>query len=123
VTAGEGTGDEMLLLYMNLSGFQAGDTLLNFDPSPHWDHDSASCVNYQVGTSETEPTNPVSVTWVGSEYKLYGNEHGPYQIVDASGRQIARGIWSGTSIQLYGLKPGVYQVLWASTYARFVVFD
>jgi hypothetical protein len=123
VTAGEGTGDEMLLLYMNLSGFQAGDTLLNFDPSPHWDHDSASCVNYQIGTSESGTITPVSVQWVRSEHRLYGDEYGPYQVIDATGRQIARGIWSGTSIQLFGLKPGVYQVQWATKYARFVVFE
>ncbi len=123
VTAGEGTGDEMLLLYMNLSGFQAGDTLLNFDPSPHWDHDSASCVNYQIGVTEQPDFKKLEVSWNSAERRLYSYEQGPYSVVDALGRVLARGYWSGPSIELHALTPGVYTVQWLRGYARFAVSD
>lgn len=123
VTAGEGTGDEMLLLYMNLSGFQAGDTLLNFDPSPHWDHDSASCVNYQIVVTEQPDFKKLEVSWNSAERRLYSYEQGPYSVVDALGRVLARGYWSGPSIELHALTPGVYTVQWLRGYARFAVSD
>ena len=120
VTAGEGTGDEMLLLYMNLSAYLPGDTLLNFDPSPHWDHDSVSCVNYQIGGTELN-SSLAEVLWSPSEQRLYSDQRGPFELCDALGRVLASGTWSEPSLHLPALNPGVYLARWSQRSARFVV--
>jgi hypothetical protein len=120
VTAGEGTGDEMLLLYMNLSAYLPGDTLLNFDPNPHWEHDSASCANYQVGSTEWN-TTVAELHWSPSEQRLFSDERGAFVLSDALGRAVSDGIWTEPSIYVPGLNPGVYLVRWSHRTARFVL--
>lgn len=44
VSRGEGTEDEMMLIYMNLSNYQAGDTNIVVDTSAHYKHD-VSCAS------------------------------------------------------------------------------
>jgi hypothetical protein len=120
VTAGEGTGDEMLLLYMNLSAYSPGDTLLNFDPSLHWEHDSASCANYQIGSGELSAT-VAKLHWSPSEQRLFSDERGAFVLSDALGRVVRDGIWTEPSLHLPELNPGVYLVRWSHRTARFVV--
>ena len=120
VTAGEGTGDEMLLLYMNLSAYLPGDTLLNFDPILHCDHDSASCTNYQIGTLELNST-AADVRWSSSEQRLYSDERGEFVLFDALVRVGSTGILTEPSLHLPALNPGVYFVRWSHRSARFVV--
>jgi len=121
VSAGEGTGDEMLLLYMNLSGFVPADTSLNFDPSSHWAHDSASCANYSIGSPEFNLNRIADLVWNPADQSLSSSERGPYKIYDSMGREVARGYWSNPSITLYGLAQGIYMVQWAQDYARFAL--
>jgi len=43
VSAGEGTADEMMLIFFIFAPFQPGDTSIVVDDGSHWEHDSLSC--------------------------------------------------------------------------------
>jgi hypothetical protein len=57
VSVGEGTEDEMFLIYMNLSTYLPGDTNIIIDTSSHYPHDP-SCFQ----TAGTRNFNPLNIT-------------------------------------------------------------
>ena len=52
VSHGEGTADEMMLIYFNLSAYQAGDTTIIIDTASHFAHDSSCFQTSEITTTD-----------------------------------------------------------------------
>lgn len=53
VGVGEGTADEMMLIFFIFAPFQSGDTSIIVDDGAHWEHDSLSCTMVTSAGNET----------------------------------------------------------------------
>jgi hypothetical protein len=54
VSEGEGTADEMMLIFFIFAPFQPGDTSIVVDDGAHWEHDSLSCTMVTASKKTTE---------------------------------------------------------------------
>lgn len=112
VSAGEGTEDEMMLIYFNVSNYFPGDTNIIVDTVSHLPH-HPSCYAL-TGLSETEKTgamlrfypNPSSY-----EVRLAGlNQDATVRLFDQRGK--TAGIWSVSSeanlLKVQNLSSGLY---------------
>jgi hypothetical protein len=81
VSLGEGTTDEMFLIYMNLSNFQPGDTSIIIDTSNHFVHNS-TCYQFQPTNNNKIEVYPnpaieyLNITGMTDSYlvKVFNNE-------------------------------------------------
>ena len=53
VSEGEGTADEMMLIFFIFAPFQPGDTSIVVDDGAHWEHDSLSCTMVTAAGKKT----------------------------------------------------------------------
>lgn len=109
VSRGEGTEDEMMLIYMNLSNYQAGDTNIVVDTSAHYKHD-VSCASTTdmkdeyasaISLITIENGNAIIVSGVDSPFtaRFYSYEGKVLKTIDAV---------SQSAIHVNDLPSGVY---------------
>ena len=109
VSRGEGTEDEMMLIYMNLSNYQAGDTDIVVDTSAHYKHD-ASCARTtavkedfasDISLTVSNDGNALTVRGIDGPFtaRFYSYEGKVVKTIDAISR---------SAIQVNDLPTGVY---------------
>lgn len=109
VSKGEGTEDEMMLIYMNLSDYKPGDTNIVVDTSAHNKHD-ASC---DISTNRCEENElAVDVQFLRDGHGVVvHNTDGPLcvTIYNSAGSSVLKTTATPNSvIDLQELAPGVY---------------
>lgn len=110
VSLGEGTEDEMFLIYFNLSAYLPGDTNIIIDTSSHYKHDP-SC--FQT-TSVKKPDNSESIELFPVPSSDYVNVTGPMgemlvNVFNEKGQSVLKTSCSNNSpINLSGLPNAVY---------------
>ena len=98
VTLGEGTGDEMMLVYFNFTtqGASPLDTNLVIDTAGHWRHDSASCA-LVAGVHPILPAWAAQSGWRYDSHSRQVTVQGPaqggfrYALYDLQGRLLLQG--------------------------------
>jgi hypothetical protein len=98
ISLGEGTGDEMMLVYFNFTTQSASplDTNLVIDTASHWRHDSASCA-LVAGAQSYLPDWVASVLWSYDPVEHLLTVQGPaqggfsYAVYDQQGRLLVQG--------------------------------
>ncbi len=112
IRQGEGTDDEMFLVYFNFAGYQTGDTSIIIDTSDHFNHDS-SCYPKVIGSIshlssrnfEIFP-NPIQKDFViQTDFKKIS-----YELFDSEGKLIIKkGFFISNETQkLEGISKGTY---------------
>lgn len=109
VSRGEGTEDEMFLIYFNLSGYEADDTDIVIDTSAHHEHD-ASCFPTSSGNESgytdiriyPNPTfNFIFIEGVNTSYIATLFDNAGHEVFCSNNE-------AGTPIDIQQLSPGIY---------------
>lgn len=111
VRLGEGTDDEMMLIYFNFAPFEPGDTSIIVDTASHWSHDD-SCIEL---TNQAESDSYSTLHIFPNPASEILNIHGlksecSGEILDQQGRILWSGIKinHGSKIPVNNLASGVY---------------
>jgi len=111
VSVGEGTEDEMFLIYMNLSVYSPGDTNIIVDTSNHYQH-STSCLQ-TTGISNFK-TNEINIfpNPVNNIFNVYGINNKFYiTLYNNNGKAVINKFCEpNTAINLSELPNGIYYV-------------
>ena len=108
VKQGEGTEDEMFLIYMNLSTYMAGDSNIIIDTTNHLKHD-ASCFE----TSSTDNIHgsdivPINIYPNPVSEMLYLSEKSRYSVLSNDGRVLLHSEEATHQFNVSALPTGVY---------------
>lgn len=112
VFQGEGTTDEMFLIYFNYTAYQPGDTNIIIDTASHFVHD-VSCDNVTGVASHSNQTHIELIPNPASDKVLIKGLHNEYSITlfNTSGQALLqRKIKNNESISMQDLPSGTYYV-------------
>lgn len=112
VEKGEGTEDEMFLIYMNLSTYQAGDTSIIIDTASHYLHDM-SCDQVTTGINRYPNPEIAILPNPASEFVNITGIDGTcmVQVFDAAGKSVMQQqIHTAASCNIQSLPKGPYYI-------------
>jgi hypothetical protein len=112
IRQGEGTDDEMFLIYFNFTTYAAGDTSIIIDTSSHYRHDSVcyrkatnSIQNYSIEEIELYPNPTTSKLMINSN--IIFNE---IVLFDNQGKEVLKEQAKVSELDLSKLQKGIYYV-------------
>jgi len=109
VKRGEGTEDEMMLIYMNLSTYAAGDENIVIDTASHFTHDASCFQSMGIHLPAKEESWQYYLDESGNLLHIEAEEPcTALRIIAPNGREVLRMSGTDSPVNLSSLAPGVY---------------